>query len=585
MATTSGVNGSNLMSQLGAGSGVDTKTLAESLVSAEKQPQADAINGRITKTQSRISGLSAVMLSMDTLRTAFKAVDDPSDFNALSISNTNTSALSATSTAGKVAVTGSRSIEISQLASAQRNISGGFAASDTSLNGGKAFSLRLSVNGGAASSIRVTAANATPGGMVAAINKANLGVTAQLVNTNDGSATPFKIILNGTSGASNAFTMTSDDGNGLGEQQQLSFTAATTSGNISVQGVLVGVTAGDSAGTVAAKVKAALDANTFITGTSGRSTSVSADGSLLITYAGADGDVSAPAWGDVGATGVTANYATTRAPGSSVGVSGVDFSSRTASALDAVFKVDGLQLKRSSNVISDAISGVTLSLTGTTTSAATLDLKRDTTKIKTNVQGLVKAFNDALSDFKILGGEKNKKDETDVYSGSLQNDATLSMLKSQLRSMFTDNSSTPGSTVKAMRDIGVTIQKDGTLELDETKFDAALASNFTDIVTMLTADKESKGTTGTAKRGLAGDAVKRLSDMMGSTGLIMNQTTSSNTQLARYKNDLTKLETRMETVLARYTAMFANMDKIVGNANSMKTYLTNQFKAMSGSGG
>ena len=102
---------------------------------------------------------------------------------------------------------------------------------------------------------------------------------------------------------------------------------------------------------------------------------------------------------------------------------------------------------------------------------------------------------------------------------------------------------------------------------------------------MLTADKESKGTTGTAKRGLAGDAVKRLSDMMGSTGLIMNQTTSSNTQLARYKNDLTKLETRMETVLARYTAMFANMDKIVGNANSMKTYLTNQFKAMSGSGG
>ena len=585
MATTSAVNGSNLMSQLGAGSGVDTKSLAENLVNAEKQPQADAINGRITKTQSRISGLSAVMLSMDTLKTAFKTVDDPSDFNALSISNTNTSALSATSTAGKVAATGSHTIEISALASAQRNVSGGFAASDTSLNGGRAFSLRLSVNGGAASSIRVTAANATPSGMVAAINKANLGVTAQLVNTNDGSATPYKVILTGTSGASNAFTMGSDDGNGLGEQQQLIFSAATTSGNISVQGVTVGLTAGDSAATVAAKVKAALDANTFITDNPGRSTTVGADGSLLITYAGADGDVSAPAWGDVGATGVTATYATTRVPGTGATVSGVDFSSKTLSAADAVLKVDGLQLKRSSNAITDAISGVTLNLTGTTTSAATLDLTRDTSKIKTNVQGLVKAFNDALSDFKILGGEKNKKDTTDVYSGSLQNDATLSMLKSQLRSMFTDNSSTPGSTVKAMRDIGVTIQKDGTLELDEAKFDAALAGNFADVVTMFTADKESKGTTGAAKRGLAGDAVKRLTDMMGSTGLIMNQTNSSNTQLARYKNDLTKLETRMEAVLARYTTMFANMDKIVGSANSTKTYLTNQFKAMSGSSG
>ena len=299
-------------------------------------------------------------------------MDDPSDFSALSIANTNTSALSATATAGKVAATGSRTIEISQLASAQRNISGGFAASDSALNGGKAFSLRLSVNGASASSIRVSAANATPSGIVSAINKSNLGVTAQLINTNDGSATPYKIILTGTSGASNAFTMSSDDGTGLGEQQQLTFSAATTSGNISVQGVLVGVTAGDSAATVAAKVKATLDANTFITGTPGRSTSVSGDGSLLITYAGADGDVSAPSWGDVGATGVTATYATTRAPGTGATVSSVDFSSKTLSAADAVLKVDGLQLKRSSNVITDAISGVTLNLTGTTTSAATL---------------------------------------------------------------------------------------------------------------------------------------------------------------------------------------------------------------------
>lgn len=585
MATTSAVNGSNLMSQLGAGSGVDTKTLAESLVNAEKQPQADAVNARITKTQSRISGLSAVMLSMDTLKNAFKAVDDPSDFSALSISNTNTAALSASSTAGKVALTGSHTVEISALAAAQRNLSGGFAAPDASLNGGNAFSLRLAVNGGTPSSIRVAATSATPSGMVAAINKANLGVTAQLVNTNDGSAAPYKVILTGTSGASNAFTMTSDDGSGLGEQQQLTFTTATTSGNISVQGVLVAVTAGDSAGAVAAKVKAALDTSTFITGTTGRSTTLNGDGSLTINYVGADGDVSAPAWGDVGATGVTANYLTTRAFGAGAVVSGVDFSNKTSNAADAVLKVDGLQLKRSSNTVTDAIAGVTLNLTATTTSAATLDLTRDPTKIKTNVQALIKAFNDTLSDFKILGGEKNKKDETDVYSGSLQNDATLSLLKTQLRSLFTDNSSTPGSTVKAMRDIGVSIQKDGTLELNEVKFDAALANNFTEVVTMFTADKENKGTTGTAKRGLAGDAVKRLTDMMGPSGLIMNQTTSSNTQLNRYKADLVKLETRMEAVLARYTAMFANMDKIVGNANSMKTYLTNQFKAMSGSSG
>ena len=199
------------------------------------------------------------------------------------------------------------------------------------------------------------------------------------------------------------------------------------------------------------------------------------------------------------------------------------------------------------------------------------------------MQALVKSFNDAMSDFKILSGPKNEKDETDVYSGSLANDATLSGIRMQLRSMFISDSSTPGTDAKALRDLGVSIQRDGTLELDETKFDDAVQNNFSDLVTMFTADRENKGTTGTSKRGLGGDAVKRLTDLMGKSGLLMTQSESSQQQVTRYKSDLAKLETRMEALLARYTTQFASMDAIVGNANSMKTYLENQFKAMSGS--
>ena len=582
-SASSAVNGSDLITQLGAGSGTNTRTLAESLVEVERKPREDAINGRIKKAENRISGLSAVMLSLDTIKKSFQSLDDPSDWTALNIQNSNAAALTATPSASGSSAVGAQSVEVLGLASAQRSASAGFAASDTVLNGGQAFSLRLSVNGGATSTVNVTADKTSPAGMVAAINAAKLGVSAQLVNTNDGSASPYKIIVTGASGANNQFTLSSDGGGGTGEQQTLSFGPATATGRISVQGVLVDVTAGDSAGTVAAKVKAALDGSSFIANNPGRSAAAAADGKLTITYKAAEGDVGAPSWGDVGGTGVSASYATTREFTPGTAVAGVNFGTTLTAAANAQIKVNGLTLVRASNTISDAIPGVTLNLQAKTTSPLQLDLTRDPSKLKEKVQTLVKSFNDAMSDFNVLGGAKNEKDATDVYSGSLANDATLAGVRTQIRNMFIADSSTPASGARALRDIGVSIQRDGSLTLDETKLDKAVQSNYSDIVTMFTADRENKGTTGTSKRGLAGDAVKRLTDLMASGGLVMTQTGSSEQQIVRYKSDLSKLETRMTALLARYTAQFSTMDSIVGNANSMRTYLENQFKAMSNS--
>jgi flagellar hook-associated protein 2 len=71
--------------------------------------------------------------------------------------------------------------------------------------------------------IAVAATATTPAGIVAAINSANLGITAQLVNTGN-IATPFRIMVTGASGASNAFSLTSlkADGGG-GEVTGISF--------------------------------------------------------------------------------------------------------------------------------------------------------------------------------------------------------------------------------------------------------------------------------------------------------------------------------------------------------------------------
>ena len=49
-----------LLTSLNAGSGVDVASLAQNLVDAEKVPQQNAINAKITKNEARVSGYAAI---------------------------------------------------------------------------------------------------------------------------------------------------------------------------------------------------------------------------------------------------------------------------------------------------------------------------------------------------------------------------------------------------------------------------------------------------------------------------------------------------------------------------------------------
>jgi flagellar hook-associated protein 2 len=417
--------------------------------------------------------------------------------------------------------------------------------------------------------------------MALAINSAGLGLKASVVNTADGSANPYKLVVTGETGASKNFTLTSDDGSGVGEQQTLTFGAATQSGNITVAGVNVAVTAGDSASVVAQKVATALTADSIVTGTSGRSATFLNPGKVVFTYAGSDGDVSDIAFRDAGSTGVIFSAAQSRAFSPGASVTGVQFTAdATRPAQDAELVVDGISVKRGSNEIKDLISGVTLNLLGTTTGTASLSVNQDSTGLKDKLSELVKSYNNAISDFKILTGAPNEKDKTDVYSGSLQSDSTVSYVTSTLKNLFLRNSSTTSGSIKALRDVGISYQRDGTLSLDEAKLTESLAASPDAVVTMLTADRENKTYFGTANRGMAGDAIKTLNDMIATTGQINTQTTNANAQLTKFKDKLAALDERFTLLQTRYAKQFAVMDSFVGQTNSLKTSLQSSFAGM-----
>ncbi len=464
MATTS----SNLISTLGAGSGVDVKSLAQSLVDAEKEPRKALIDNKITRSEAKISGYGAVSFVLGELKKKFSALDDLGDFSAMSISNNQTSAFTASS--DSTAISGTHSLEVLALAKAQRRTSPGFATTSTSLNNGAAFNLSLTVGGNTPQTLAIAAEKATPAGVVSAINSANLGISAQLVNT--GHATePFQIVITGKTGAANAFTISSDIASGTG----------------------------------------------------------------------------------------------------------LNFATSLESAADASLKVNGVSMTRATNTVNDAIPGMTLNIKGLTSGPATLDLNRDTAAIKTKLQELVNAYNDVES---VLADAYNKESKVEGYGASLVGDSLVLKVRSQVRAIFTGTSSTPGTNVKALRDLGIAITREGKMEMDAAKIDTALATQFDDMVKMLSQNRTTPTTLKTLPSGLAGDAVKTLDEMINFNSSLGNQTRNTTAQIAKYKTELEKLDTRMAQLLERYTRQFSIMDSLVGQTNSMKTGLKSTFEGM-----
>lgn len=133
----------------------------------------------------------------------------------------------------------------------------------------------------------------------------------------------------------------------------------------------------------------------------------------------------------------------------------------------------------------------------------------------------------------------------------------------------------------SLRDLGVSIDKTGTMTLDSTKLDSVLNTRFDDVAKLMTNNLEGVSTFYTAAAGIAGDAVRNLSNMVSATSSLGTQTANQTSSIASYQKDLVKLDDRMTKILARYTQQLSTMDSIVGQTKSMQTSLTNTFAGMS----
>lgn len=459
------VSQTNFLTTLGAGSGVDTKSLAQSLVEATRAPRQERIDAKIAKTEARISGYGTLKFVLGELKTAFQGLNDARDFQSLQVANAQPAALAVS--AGSSAMAGTLQVTVTELASARQVRTGNLGARTDALSA-SAFTLNLSVNGGTARPIQVT--TPTPEGMANAINAANLGLSAQVVNT----GSTVQVVVTGQQGTANTYTLSVD--------------AATP-------------------------------------------------------------------------------------------VAGLDFNTQLAAAADARFNINGIDIVRSKNSVSDVLDGVTFELKTLTSGAARIDLTRDGSAIKTKVQALVAAYNQFEEAAKALASRTPSEDEEDKITGALAGDSLLQSLRAQVRQMITGTSRSPGTTVQAPRNVGLSLDREGKLALDEAKLDQALASNFSEVVKMFTANVNDQSIYAEAPGGVAGDAVKAIDKLVRATGTIASQTETANADIKRHQEELTRLQAQMDALLQRYTRQFSAMDSLVGDATATRERLKSTFDA------
>ena len=236
-------------------------------------------------------------------------------------------------------------------------------------------------------------------------------------------------------------------------------------------------------------------------------------------------------------------------------------------AQGAIIKLNGITIARDSNTITDALQGVTLSVTKKTASdtPTTLTISHDkSSSLTTNLSTIVKAYNDLNKSIRDLGGYNADTKQ----GGALLGDATLRAVSTSVRNALQAGYAATGS-YRRLSDLGLALQKDGSITFDSTKVATATTADFTAVANLATAF----GTSGKALT----------AGMLGSSGTITAASDGAKRSITDLGKRRTELSMRLTQIEARYRKTFSALDALVASMNTTSSYLTRQLANLPGS--
>lgn len=357
-----------IANSLGIGSGIDTASLIDQLSTASRAPKDAALKAKEDLNTAQISSIGQASSAISGFSSALTSLIGGGTLFTQPTVSDNT-VLNATALPGARIGTLSTQLEVRQLAQAQSLVSTNLTDVNAAVGKG---TITLTTKTGSFP-VTIDDTNNNLIGMARAINLANSGVTASIVEDANGA----RLTLKGGSGAAQAFTLAVDP-----------------------------------------SAEAGLSRFSYDPNTSG---------------------------------GMT----------------------RAQQAQDALLKLDGVDVSRSTNSISDLIDGVKLDLkTAKPGTSVALGASQPTDAIKQAVTDFVDTYNALKSTLDELTAAKTGT----TPAGPLHSDTGIRMLRQQLQRL-TATTLASGGAYSTLAEIGVSTQRDGMLTVDSTRLDAALSND------------------------------------------------------------------------------------------------------------
>jgi flagellar hook-associated protein 2 len=236
---------------------------------------------------------------------------------------------------------------------------------------------------------------------------------------------------------------------------------------------------------------------------------------------------------------------------------------------DASFSVNGLALTRSSNVVSDVVNGVTFTLLKDGGATSTLKVARDGSSATAPLNSFISSYNALIKSIQTL----TSYNPTTKQGGALLGNFGVENLQAQLPSLIFASVSGLTGGISSLNDIGVSLQKDGTLTLDSTKLSAALSDPTKDVASLMTQ-------TTAGNQGIAVRFNTILTQALGATGLFKSTSDSINASLKDITAQQASWNDRLTKIEANYRAQFSALDTLVASMQTTQSYLSQQLTSL-----
>jgi flagellar hook-associated protein 2 len=250
--------------------------------------------------------------------------------------------------------------------------------------------------------------------------------------------------------------------------------------------------------------------------------------------------------------------------GSTTDFRSVTFIQKKAAA-DSDFTIDSLQIKRSTNAITDVISGMTINLKKDGVDASskiTVTANRDA--IKAQINEFVTAYNGVVD----LISSNSTYDSTTKVGGALLGEGTARNIRNQLRSIISGTVSGQPDDMKILAQLGITTDsKTGQLVVNTSTMDTKLSSDLDDVAALFTTTSTGianqiytyiTNTTSTVD----GSLTLRAKGLQALIKDVDDTVKNMQYRLDKEESDLVKRFTALESLVSGYNAIGSYLDRI-----------------------